>query len=365
VELTQPLPPAVQWLAPADNPWPVPVLDVRPITLTMLATSTDPLMASNSVSYGNDDGSAFADQLPPADRTIPCELSYKIDRYFAEGVLFIPATMDHKWALYHYNEKLIVVRSWLRRVVVTASVRVVPGFVQVTRIDGAFLDPVEVPDLTVATLDFIIRSHALSQPWPAPLAEPPGKDLERAALWCFSMHGNRAEFATASRFAAEAPDRPLRTHSRFHIAIARGDLATAQSQLDVGVPIDLLAGDGLSALQWALGAPGVEIMQWLLDRGLAVDVRSAEGATALMNATQSNDLERAAWLLAKGADANAADDRGFTSLHRAAEMGHVNCARLLLNHGARRDASAFGHTALSFAQQRGHSALVALLTANN
>ena len=83
-----------------------------------------------------------------------------------------------------------------------------------------------------------------------------------------------------------------------------------------------------------------------------------------MNATQSNDLERAAWLLAKGADANAVDDRGFSSLHRAAEMGLVACARLLLNHGARRDVSAYGHTPLSLAQQRGHAALVALLTAN-
>src|SRR5262249_15916758 len=41
----------VRWLAPADNPWGVPVLDVRPVTLGMLSTSRDQQCALNAMSF--------------------------------------------------------------------------------------------------------------------------------------------------------------------------------------------------------------------------------------------------------------------------------------------------------------------------
>src|SRR5262249_3182910 len=45
--------PAVAWLEPSENPWGVRVLDVRPVTQTMLLVTTDPRVASNAVSYGS------------------------------------------------------------------------------------------------------------------------------------------------------------------------------------------------------------------------------------------------------------------------------------------------------------------------
>jgi ankyrin repeat protein len=103
---------------------------------------------------------------------------------------------------------------------------------------------------------------------------------------------------------------------------------------------------------------------FLLKRGSPVDVRSAEGATPLMTEAQSGNIAKIQLLLDAGADVNAADSRGFNSLHRAAEMGKVDVVELLLKHGARTDVSVEGHTALSFAEKRGHTEIARMLKPN-
>jgi hypothetical protein len=65
---------AIDWVEAADNPWGVRVLDVRPITLTMLATSADRQCAENAVSYGQDDGSGFIGKEPPVARSVEANL---------------------------------------------------------------------------------------------------------------------------------------------------------------------------------------------------------------------------------------------------------------------------------------------------
>ena len=51
--------PELTWKDSADNPWGVPLLDVRPVTLGTLSFSADPLCASNAISFGQDDGTGF------------------------------------------------------------------------------------------------------------------------------------------------------------------------------------------------------------------------------------------------------------------------------------------------------------------
>jgi ankyrin repeat protein len=180
-------------------------------------------------------------------------------------------------------------------------------------------------------------------------------------LWCFSCFGNRALFATSHQLGGGPPDRPLRTDSLLHIAVARGDLAATHACLDAGIPVDFLARDGLAPLQWALVREGTAMLSLLLERGSPVDVRSGEGATSLMNAVQGRNMEKATFLLDHGADPNAADHRGFTALHRAAEMGQLNLVELLLSRGAMPDPGASGHTPRSLAESRGETAVVRLL----
>ena len=80
-----------------------------------------------------------------------------------------------------------------------------------------------------------------------------------------------------------------------------------------------------------------------------------------MNAVQARKPSYVDLLLAKGADPNAQDQRGFNALHRAAEMGETAIVRALIGAGANPSAEAQGHTAITFAQRRGHDEIVRIL----
>src|SRR5215212_1190904 len=95
--------PPVRWIAPGDNHWGVPVLDVRPVTLGTLSTSRDPQCARNALSFGQDDGLGFVGVAPPVRRQVPVGLRFRIDRTLADGALFLPSAMEHKWALYFHQ----------------------------------------------------------------------------------------------------------------------------------------------------------------------------------------------------------------------------------------------------------------------
>jgi hypothetical protein len=279
----------------------------------------------------------------------------------ADGVLFVPREMEHKWALFYHRGEVICVRSWLRKVQVVAHVERRHDHVEITQARGRFGAEEEEPEFTIRVLDYLLRSHALDIVYPAPLPTGMESDPQTAAMWCMSMFGNRALLATPHRFDRVDPDRPLRTHSLLHIAVARGHAPAIDEYLAAGVPIDLLAGDGLAPLHWALASNDPAIMTLLLDRGSPVDVRSAEGATPLMNAVQSGSMEKVGFLLDHGADVNARDRRGFTALHRAAEMGHLDVTHQLLDRGATPNPDTEGHTPRSLAEGRNRKDVVAVL----
>jgi hypothetical protein len=356
--------PDITWLEPPDNPWGVRVLDVRPVTLTMLSTSSDPTCASNAVSFGQDDGTSFIGQEPPVARIVEARLPFLIDRLLADGVLFAPRQMEHKWALFYHDGQIICVRSWRRQVQVVARVEQHQDRIDITQVRGTFGTEDEEPALTIRVLDYLLRSHALDTVYPAPLPVGLEKDPRAAAMWCMSMFGNRASFATPNQFARRDPERLLRTHSLLHIAVARGNVPAIERALAAGVPIDLLAGDGLAPLHWALASDDSAIVALLLDRGSPIDVRSSAGATPLMNAVQSGSVGKAGFLLNHGADVNACDRRGFTALHRAAEMGHLDVLQVLLARGALPNPEAEGHTPRSLAEARHNRKIVAVLNSH-
>ncbi|MFI5105628.1 MAG: hypothetical protein ACHP79_11960, partial [Terriglobales bacterium] len=103
----------------------------------------------------------------------------------------------------------LFVRSWTRQVHAVAVVAARDGYVEITEIQGAFVDTEEEPAFTVRVLDFLLRSHALGVLYPAPL--PPGKEEspQDAALWCFHMFGNRVWCATHQPVEWEMPEKPL------------------------------------------------------------------------------------------------------------------------------------------------------------
>lgn len=357
--------PDVPWVEASENPWGVRLLDVRPVTQTLLSVTTDPKFAANAVSYSQDDGTSFVGQRPKGARTVATNLRFPIDRVLADGVLFTPREMEHKWALFYHRGEIICVRSWLRQVQAVADVQTTGTHMLVTAIHGALASDAgddEPDELTIRLLDCLLRTHALELLYPVPLPRGMERDPKAAAMWCMNIFGNRALFATPHEFERREPDTPMRSYSRLHLGVARGDLAAIDASLAAGIPIDLLAGDGLAPLHWALVHDDPAIMSLLLERGSPVDVRSSQGATALMNAVQTKSLEKVSFLLDRGADADARDLRGFTALHRAAEAGLMDLVKALIEHGASPNLEAEGHTPLSLAEARGQSAVVALLT---
>ncbi|MCS3795399.1 ankyrin repeat domain-containing protein [Niastella sp. OAS944] len=348
-------------IAPENSPWNIPLLDLRPITLSMLSSSKDPQMATNAVSYGGEDGTVFWGQQPLYDKTITTNLVIPIDGYLAPGVLFIPDTMEHKWAIFYTGENLIFVRSWTRRVHVIAKTIQENDQLIIKSITGEFMGD-EDPAFTKAVLNYLVISHGINEVVPAPLLKELGPNSKEAGLWAFSMFGNMAQVGTFDLNFIPVTNGKLRSHSLLHIAVARGDIDGIEKHISAGIHKNTLAQDGLAPLHWAVAGP-FEAMEKLLALGADPNVASLEGATPVMNAVQSNNIDKVNLLLQSGATINHRDDRGFTALHRAAEMGHIDILKVLLAHGADRLIEAEGgHTALSLAQTQNNAAIIELLS---
>jgi uncharacterized protein len=102
----------------------------------------------------------------------------------------------------------------------------------------------------------------------------------------------------------------------------------------------------------------------LLERGADVHAVSPTfgDVTPLHSAAAGGSAEIVHALLDAGADANARQQGGFTALHAAAHNGDAVMVRDLLAHGADpREMTEEGRTPLSFAEEKGHDEIAALL----
>lgn len=351
------------WIEPTENPWNVRLLDLRPISQTMLSTSQNQQMAVNAISYGTEDGRSFYNQRPKNTRTIQTNLWFPIDGSLAPGVLFKPETMEHKWAIYFDGEYLIFIRSWLREVFVIAKTSQKLDHLIIENIIGEFTEG-ETEAFTISFLNFLLISHCLDEIIPAPLPKELISDTKSAGLWAFSSYGNMAHVGIFEENFIVPPRGKLRSHSLLHIAVAQSDIQEIENQINNGININSLAGDGLATLHWAIAPENPESLLKLLELGADPNIRTIQGATPIMNAAQSksNKIDHLKALLKYGALVNAKDDRGFTALHRASEMGYKEIVVLLLENGADKDIEAEGHTALTLAKTRENQEIVELLS---
>jgi len=340
-----------------DTPWGVPVLDVQPLTQNVTASSEDPSCARNAMSYTGLEGAELSAQPLESGRVTDAALRLPVEGPLIDGIVARPATMEDKWAVYLEAGELLFVRSWRRRVVARAAVRVAGRTAVVGPVRGAFTADDETAAYTRRVLEYVVRDVALGEDLPVPLPFDYDGERVRAAIYAFSLFGQRARFATHEPVKLQPPARPLCTYTPLHIAVAQQALPEVRAALAAGTPPAVLAPDGLSPLHWAVeGEPA--IVDILLDAGASVNARSRQGATPLMQAVQEGALETVRHLLGRSADVDAADARGFTALHRAAEMGELDVVGCLLLAGADPAASAEGQTAMALAQASGHADVV-------
>ena len=125
----------------------------------------------------------------------------------------------------------------------------------------------------------------------------------------------------------------LASGDRYHSHQERGYLAIAKLLLDKGADIEARDEIGNTALIWAVYYASSSVAKLLLDRGANVNVKNVEGATPFVIAAAQGLHDIVELMLAKGARIDAADPDG-TALSFAVNRGHRDIVALLLNKGA-------------------------------
>lgn len=316
--------PELQWLSPEEGGWGVPLLDLRKSASETTAVTGNREIAELFVQLQNEDGQFLRGQTLEGPE-VPCELRYPTEGPLQDGILFSAAAMEDKWALYHYDAQLYAIRSWTGQLCVAADTRKEPEGLVITRVRG---DLGLGLDLLVRGLDFLIRSHALGQPFPAPLDCEPDP---QTPLRYFSLFGRRAQCASFLPPQASCP--PLRSISLLHLACVRDQVELVEHCLATGFRLDAWAKDGKTPLQWAVVGGSSDLVRHLVGRGAPIDGRGSHGDTPLMTAVENERSELVGLLLELGAEAKLCDSDGFTALDRAREMNQSAVVAQLLRSG--------------------------------
>jgi ankyrin repeat protein len=140
-----------------------------------------------------------------------------------------------------------------------------------------------------------------------------------------------------------------------HWAVHRDDLATVERLLDARANVNVADDHGVSPLLLACTNGNVALVERLLAAGANPNMATASGHRPLMEGSRTGRTAVVRALIAAGADVNAADPfHGQTALMWAAAHRHPPLVRLLLEHGADvRGRSKVGFSSLMFAAQQG------------
>lgn len=145
-----------------------------------------------------------------------------------------------------------------------------------------------------------------------------------------------------------------------------GKLDEVERLVRGGTAVDAVDPENRTPMMFAAFNGHRQVVSFLLTEGAEPDSKDANGRTALMYAASGPYAETVELLLDSGAEIDVQGTlEGFTALMTAAAEGQVEVAQLLLERGADpaiEDVD--GDTALSFAKQNGHSAVVELLENN-
>lgn len=386
--------PPVSWLAADQTRFGVPVLDLGPITQTMISTTSDPANAERALSWGRTLGEGLPDTLDAA-LEVGCALRYPAADPLPEGLLFTPREMEDKWVLAWRGGRLLLARSWTGDLALIADARLEGDALVVERLREVAGSPLSGFGDLVEVFDWVVRTHALGEVLPIPVSERGAGTLELGPLIGFSAFGRRLLCAARS-WAPPPPSRPLRSdgvvlraaregdldrlralaaageplspasptlgYTPLHVAAIQGNTAVAELLLELGADANAAADRGMSALGVAVvhRAP-MALLRALVAHGADPRWANDDGFGALHAMAEVDHPEALAWLLEQGLDLEATTKHGHTPLHIAAALGHLKALAALLEAGADPEAPSPGGTPREVALAEGKPAAAAAL----
>jgi uncharacterized protein len=149
-------------------------------------------------------------------------------------------------------------------------------------------------------------------------------------------------------------------------AARNGDLDAVRTLLKQRVDVNARAGDGATALHWAVHQDDPGLVDMLIDAGADVNAANDLGVTPLYLGCTNRGAAMVRKLLDARANPNAALPSGETVLMNCARTGDAGAVRALLTAGAAVEAkeSAHAQTALMWAAAQRHPEAVAALLAH-
>ncbi len=143
----------------------------------------------------------------------------------------------------------------------------------------------------------------------------------------------------------------------------KNDTQAVIADLAHGSDVNTRAGDGTTALHWAVYNGNVGLVDRLVAAGANVNAKNIYGATPLRQAAVTGDAAVVKTLLDAGAAVDEPGPDGETALMVAARGNGVEAAKLLIEHGANVNAHEQwkGQTALIYAAAESQPEMIKLL----
>lgn len=147
-------------------------------------------------------------------------------------------------------------------------------------------------------------------------------------------------------------------------AARKGDSKMVATLLQQKADVNGRAGDGATALQWAVNRDDLEMADLLIRAGANPKLSNEFGVTPLFLAATNGNGAMIERLIRAGADPGEALTDGETPLMTASRTGKLDAVKALLDHGANINAQqAHGQTALMWAIDEQHNDVAKLLIA--
>jgi len=146
--------------------------------------------------------------------------------------------------------------------------------------------------------------------------------------------GTLAGLMALPMFLAAAIASGAASDTRLLDAVARQDKPAARALIKQGVNVNVRAGDGATALQWAAHWDDGELADLLIKANANVNAADEHGVTPLALACENVSERMVDSLLKAGANPNVARTSGMTPLFDAIDVGSLRLVQTLLAHGA-------------------------------